>query len=50
MISNTKNLLHFKEIRFTDYEDYNSKFILETNILEEYSLNNYIYFWKIKIK
>jgi len=43
MISNTKNLLHFKEIRLTDYEDYNSKFILETNILEEYSLNNYIY-------
>ncbi len=42
MISNTKNLLHFKEIRLTDYEDYNSKFILEINILEEYSLNNYI--------
>ena len=43
MISNTRNLLHFNEIALTDYEDYNSKFILETNILEEYSLNNYIY-------
>ena len=42
MISNTKNLLHFNEIKLKDYEDYNSKFILETNILEEYSLNNYI--------
>jgi hypothetical protein len=42
MISNTRNLLHFNEIVLTDYEDYNSKFILETNILKEYSLNNYI--------
>ena len=42
MISNTKNLLHFNEIKLKDYEDYNSKFILETNILEEYSINNYI--------
>ena len=42
ILLNTKNILHFNEIKLKDYEDYNSKFILETNILKEYSLNNYI--------
>ena len=42
IILNTKNILHFNEVKLKDYEDYYSKFILETNILKEYSLNNNI--------
>ena len=39
---NTKNILHFNQIKFKDFKRYNFSFILEKNILKEYSLNNYI--------
>ena len=42
IISNAKNLLNFNQMKFRDFEGYNLKFILETNILKEYSINNYI--------
>ena len=42
IISNTKNLLNFNQIKLEDFEGYDLKFILETNILKEYPLINYI--------
>ena len=39
---NTKNILHFNQIKFKDFKGYNFSFIPEKNILKEYSLNNYI--------
>ena len=39
---NTKNLLQFNQIKFKDFEECNFHHILKTNILKEYSLNNYI--------
>ena len=42
IVSNIKNLLHFNQIKLKDFEGYNLQFVLETNILKEYSINNYI--------
>jgi len=42
IIMNTKNILHFNQIKFKDFKGYNFSFIPEKNILKEYSLNNYI--------
>ena len=42
IVSNIKNLLCFNQIKLEDFEGYDLKFILEANILKEYSLNNYI--------
>ena len=39
--SNIKNLLNFNQIKLKDFEGYNLKYILETNILKEYPINNY---------
>ena len=49
IISNTKNLLRFNQIKLGDFEGYNFKYVFEANILKEYSLNNYI-IEKIRIK
>ena len=35
-------MLYFNQIKLEDFEGYGLKFILEANILKEYSLNNYI--------
>ena len=42
IILNTKNLLNFNDIKLKNYLEYNSKFIFETNILKEFSINNYL--------
>ena len=42
IISNAKNLLNFNQMKFRDFEGYNLKFILETNIMKEYPIENYI--------
>ena len=42
IILNTKNLLNFNDIKLKNYLEYNSKFIFETNILKQFSINNYL--------
>ena len=42
IVSNIKNLLCFNQIKLEEFEGYDLKFVLESNILKEYSLYNYI--------
>ena len=49
IVSNIKDLSYFNQIKLKDFEGYNLQFVLETNILKEYSINNYIN-EKLKIK
>ena len=42
IILNTKNLLNFNDIKLKNYLEQNFKYIFEANILEQFSVNNYL--------